>query len=278
MDGKSHDEGRLGGPVGINTDIDSYMEGRRSAESNTGVPGAAFTILIVAPLLFLVYPVLGLTINVIFAGVFYLLSLTELPIGLIILIGLILGIAGFYPAFKLEAIASQFMPYRFLRAFLRPISGFCITIALRTGAAFNHFRGFDIHKVPGDKLLEGVLVAVFFHFAFRRGDRTYFPVWAQVRKQQERVAKGIPDQRPFLKRFIYSLCWFIPVMIVLHVIVLAFVTAISDGDQEIAEFYQRFSIFIYIFDFSVWFILAFAGVLPGSAKIRKHGVGQSVES
>lgn len=60
------------------------------------------------------------------------------------------------------------------------------TVVLRTGAAFNNFRGFDFSKAAGDKLLEGILVAILVHFIFRRGDRIYFPVWAQVRKREER--------------------------------------------------------------------------------------------
>ena len=51
-------------------------------------------------------------------------------------------------------------------------------------ARHNHFHHFDINKVPGDKLLEGFLVALAMHFALRRGDRIYFPVWSQVRKRE----------------------------------------------------------------------------------------------
>ena len=278
MDWKSYEDGRLGLGVGPNTDMDSYMEGKRARESKTAVPGVAFTLLIVAPFLFLVYPALGLTIYAIFLAVVYLLFLAGLSGGLNILFGVILGIAGFFPAYKLEAIVSQFAPYRFFRVVLRPIAVFCLTVALRSGAAFDNNHAIDFNRVAGDKLLEGILAAILMHFILRRADRLYFPVLAQVRRQQERAAKGIPDQRPLLKRFWYSLFWIIPVVAILNLMIRLIVGEVTEGPQERAAFYQQYSMFVYILDFIVWFTLAFTGILPGTAKIRKYVVGQTVES
>ena len=132
-------------------------------------------------------------------------------------------------------------------------------------------------KIAGDKLLEGILAAILFHFIFRRMDRIYFPARADVRKQQERIAKGIPDQRPLLKRFWYSLFWIVPVVAILNLIIRLIVDGFSDGPQDRLAFYQQYSMHVYILDFIAWSVLAFTGILPGTAKFRKYVIEQSID-
>jgi len=71
MDSTSYEHGRSGIAPGPNTDMDSYMEGKRAAEERNRVPidGAAFTLLLTSPLLFTVFPVWGLSLYVAGGGV-----------------------------------------------------------------------------------------------------------------------------------------------------------------------------------------------------------------
>jgi hypothetical protein len=109
-------------------------------------------------------------------------------------------------------------------------------------------------------------------------DRIYFPARTEARRQQERAAKGIRDQRPVLKRFVYSLFWIIPVVAVLNLIIRFVVDGYSEGPQDRAAFYQQFSMFVYLFDFIAWSVLSISGILPGTAKFRKYVVQQSIDS
>jgi hypothetical protein len=263
--------GRLGLPPGPDTNMDDYNRGRMAASQ---MPGVAFTLLIIAPFLFLVYPVLGGVVMGTFVGVLYLLSLTRLPTAGIFLVGVILGICGFFPAYKLEAMASQFKLYRAFRTLLRPISIFALTVALRSGAAFDLGHQIDWVKIAGDKFIEGMLAAILFHYILRRADRLYFAAETDVRRQQERLAKGLPDQRPLLKRFWYSLCWIIPVVAILNLIIRLFVDGFTEGPQDRIAFYQHYSMFVYMFDFVGWSVLSLTGILPGTAKVRKYVVEQ----
>ena len=83
MDWKSYEDGKLGIPPGPNTDMDSYMAGKQGREMKTEVPGVAFTILIMAPFLFLVYPVLGVALLAICLALLAAVAWAPIPMALI---------------------------------------------------------------------------------------------------------------------------------------------------------------------------------------------------
>jgi hypothetical protein len=146
MDLTSYEDGKRGTPPGPNTDMDSYMAGKQASEAKTEVPGVAFTILIMAPLLFLVYPVLGITLLAISLAGLAAVAWAPIPMALKALVGLILCVAAFFPAFKLEQKVSQLAPYRLLRKWFRMFNAFVVTVAMRSGAAFSGIRNFDLNR------------------------------------------------------------------------------------------------------------------------------------
>ena len=153
----SYEDGKNNIPPGPNTDMNLYMAGQKEREATTALPGVAFTILIMAPLLFLVYPVLGLALAAIFLAVVGALYWAPLPMMVKALAGLILSVAAFFPAFKLEQKASQIAPYRSLRKWFRLFNAFVATFALRSGAAFSGIGDFDLNKAPADALFVSIL-------------------------------------------------------------------------------------------------------------------------
>lgn len=269
----SYEEGRAGRPAGSDTDLREYNRGvkDRAYEEAAGTPaapkvevsGVAYTILLMSPFLFLVYPVLGLTLLGVFAAVVALFYYTPLPTMLEIVVGFVVCVFAFFPGFKLEAKVSQFKPYRFVRGVWRLINASGLTVVLLSGMGMSDM---DFNKASGGILFGGIVAAILVHFVFRTLDRLYFPVWAQVEKMQEMAEKGIPLQRNLLKRIFYSLLWIVPVVAVLNLAIRLIVGGFTDGPQERAEFYQQYSTFVYIFDFIAWFFLSVAGILPGTAK------------
>jgi hypothetical protein len=280
MDWKSYEDGKLGIPPGPNTDMDSYMAGKQGGEMKTGVPGVAFTILIMAPFLFLVYPVLGLSLLAITLAALAAVAWAPIPMVLKAVAGLILYVAAFFPAYKVERKASQIAPYRMLRKWFRLFNAFVATVLMRSGAAFSGsgIDKFDFNKAPPDTLFFGIAVAILVHFVFRTLDRLYFPVHAEVRKIRDMAAKGIPLQRRSRTRLWYSLLWVVPFVAILNLIIRGFVSGVTDSPQERVAFYQQYSVFVYGIDFLAWFTCCAVGILPGTGKRVKSFVDYTVDT
>ena len=286
MGNDSYEEGRAGRPVTSDTDLREYNRGERDrkeadaaltpAAPKVEVPGVAFTILLIAPMLFLVYPVLGLTLYVVAGAVVAVFYFTPLPDGLEIFGGLILCVMSFFPGYKLEAKASQFKPYRFARSLWRVVSFFVLPVALQLGMSLREGNRFDPNNATGGALFGGILIAILIYFVCRTLDRLYFPAWAEVEKLAEMQAKGIPQQRHWLKRMFYSLLWIIPVMVVSNLAIRLLVGALTAGPEERAEFYQQYEAFVYLVGLIVWLILAVTGILPGTGKNVKSFIDHEV--
>ena len=102
--------------------------------------GVAYTIVLMAPFLYLVYPVLGFTILGVVLGLVFLFINTPLPIGLELIVGLILGVMSFFLGYKLEARASQYKVYRFVRGAFRSVNFFVVPAIL---LSFDRLTGPD---------------------------------------------------------------------------------------------------------------------------------------
>jgi hypothetical protein len=276
-----YDAGREGRQFEGHMDLKEYNRGerdRKEAEAAIAaiiptpkpnpVPGVAFTILIIAPFLYLVYPVLGLTLLAVFSAVVLLFYFTTLPPALEIIAGLVICVFSFFPAYKLEAKASQFKTYRFLRGAFRLLN-FCVLPVVLLSLSDTGNLTLDTNTATGATLFASIIVALIVFFVFRTLDRLYFPVWAEVEKMAEQQAKGIPFRRNLLKRVIYSLVWIIPVMLVMNLLIRILVDNLMEGPLDVMDFYDQYSIVVYVVDLAVWLLLCIAGILPGTARTRK---------
>jgi hypothetical protein len=227
-------------------------------------------------MLFLVYPVLGLTLYVVAGAVVAVFYFTQLPDGLEIFGGLILCVMAFIPGYKLEAKASQFKPYRLGRFLWRLLNFIVWPIVLLSGARLREIDRFDPGQATGGGLFFGLVAMILGLFVFRTLDRLYFPAWAEVEKLAEMEAKGISQRRHPLKRVLYSLLWIVPVVAVLNLSIRVVVGGLTEGPLQVAEFYEQYSAIIYGLDFLVWLGLCMTGILPGTGKKVKsfidHGV------
>jgi hypothetical protein len=279
----SYEDGRAGRPVDSDTDLREYNRGERdrteaeAAGWNQGkkveISGVGFTLLLVSPFLILVYPVLGLTLYVVAGAMFALVYFTPLTKEIGIFIGFIACVASFFPAVNFEVKASQFKLYRIARTLWRVVnfSGLPVLVA---GIMSYRGSGQIDPAAAGGAFSGGLITALVVHFLFRRCDRMYFPVWAEVEKLQELEERGISQRRRPLKRVFNSLLWSVPVVIVLSVSVRAFVGGMAEGPLEVAEFYDQYAAVVYGLTFLIWLVLCIAGILPGTGQRIKGSVDQ----
>lgn len=271
----SYEDGRAGRPVTSGTDMREYNRGERDrkeadaawtpAAQKVEVPGVAYTILLIAPMLFLVYPVLGLTLYAVAGAMFALVYFTPLTKEIGIFIGFIVCVFSFFPGFKLEVKASQFKPYRVARTLWR-VAGFSgLPAVLAAIMSFRESGRLD-PTATGGAFSGGIMTAVLVHFLFRRCDRMYFPVWAEVEKSEKMQAKGILQQRGMLKRVFYGLLWIFPVMAVSRLTIRLLSEGSSRFPEERMAFYDEYEAVVYLGGLAIWFVLALAGILPGTGK------------
>ncbi|MBL8012834.1 MAG: hypothetical protein JNN05_03205, partial [Candidatus Omnitrophica bacterium] len=179
------------------------------------VDGVSFTLLLVAPFIWMVYPVLGVTILAA-PAVVVLICLSLNIQGLwAFLIAFILGVVSFFPGMSFEARVSQFAIYRWIRGVLRILFSFVAVSAL--AASKHHPRSFS--DIPADAMAWGFFGAVIAYLIFQRMDLIYFRSHKEIKKFQQQLAKGERPIRPMAKRLFFGFCWFIPVMIVLSLVV-----------------------------------------------------------
>jgi hypothetical protein len=280
----SYDDGRAGNPIQADTNLESYNRGvrdREHAEAAWGppkpkpvpVPGIAYTLILVAPFIYLVYPVLGVTLLGVFAAVLVVFNLTPLPVVAEALAGLILCVAAFFPGLRLEAKASQFRLYRAWRTTQRLVLIPAVGVGLASGVDLENLSRFQFRLPPAETFLASLVIALVVHFVFRVLDRLYFPVWAQVEKAVEMEKKQLPSRRPIFKRALYSALWLIPVMMASHLAIRLLAGTIAEDTKA---FYQDYSALVYVFDLALWLLLCLTGILPGTAKHRRSFVDNNV--
>jgi len=268
MDSTSYEHGRSGIAPGPNTDMDSYMEGKRAAEQRNNVPidGAAFTLLVTSPFLFTIYPVWGLSLYVAGGGVFWLLSLTGANGGLLVLAGLAAAFAAFFFGIRLERVASQFAVYRMVRTVSRWVTPFLFVIWMGTSNGSFESMGQLVDRASPQTVFTGILVAIAAHFIFRRADRLYFPVAKDVAKMRELAARGESLKRGFGKRIVYSLLWIVPVVAVSNLIIRLVVGSIMEDADRVA-FYGHYGTYVSVATAAFWLVLCIAGILPGTGRV-----------
>lgn len=232
------------------------------AGKKTEVDGVTFTLLLVAPLIWMVYPVLGFTLIGVCAAVVFIANLLPIHGAIKFLIGVIVCVMSFFWGAVLEAKVSQVTVYRWIRGVLRIIFAFGATVVFGSGADL-HDRHFT--PQPG-AIVGGFFVAVIAYLAFQRMDLIYFPAKAEIKKMQEKLARGERPTRPLLKRMFFGACWLIPVVMVLNLVVnIGARMAMQDAVRR-QDFYDDFNAIIFCGNAVIWYALCFTGKLPGTGK------------
>jgi hypothetical protein len=227
------------------------------------VPGVAFTLILIAPLMFMIYPVVGLTIWAVFGACLFIFYLMNNAIwGFVV--GFILSVLSFYPGMILERKASQFTVYRWFRNFMR--FGVPAMFAL-VGVQGNDPSDmqFYLRAMEPSAITAGICVGVIAMFIYPRLDLLYFPALAEIQKVQKTLEKGERPRRSMLKRVFFGFCWLVPAVVVLTVIegvaIRLFMNAI-DG----RELFERLRPVFAAANIAIWFVLFLLGKLPGTGK------------
>jgi hypothetical protein len=219
-----------------------------------------------SPLLFTVFPVWGLSLWVAGGGVFWLLSLTPLHVGIAVVGGVAAWFAAFFLGTRLEQAASQFAIYRMIRTVGRWVTPFLFVIWMGTSNGSLETMGQLFDRASGGTFFAGILAAILAHFVFRKADRIYFPVAKEVAKMEELAARGESLKRGFGKRVVYSLLWIVPVVALSNLTIRVVVGLIMDDADRVA-FYARYSPFVILTSLAIWLVLSITGLLPGTGRV-----------
>ena len=264
----AREAGRLGLPLQPGMDELEYLWGQRDAREReqNGIPGVAFTLLLVAPVIVLFYPVLGLTLWGVFLALLVVGKVMPVPWEYVAMAGFVICVGSFFPGYKLEVRASQFMPYRLVRTAIRLGSPFLTSVIGATDGPEIALDQFYLKPVSAGTLVLCAVVGIFVWLLLRWLDGLYFPVETEGR------AIGWVGSLVGLagfKRAVYSLLWIVPVMFVMHLAIRLIVGALAPNPLAIKAFYDQYVMFVLAFDFAVWLVLAVTGVLPGTGRPRR---------
>lgn len=273
MGESDYQTGYRGGQYHHGMDRSEYTRGKDQKDlentlggggQKTEVSGVAFTLLLIAPMIWMVYPVLGFTLLAIFAacvGLFGMVLHWQVA-GFII--GTILCVASFFWGMKLEYKVSQFTAYRWIRGILRIVLAFMFTVVFASGKDM-HDRFMLSQAQPGAIVL-GFFVAVMVYLIMQRLDLLYFPARAEIKKMKEQIARGERPKRPILKRLFFGFCWFIPAMMILNLIVNIVVRLMMEEPSQRQTFYGQYNVLITSINAGIWYVLCLLGILPGTGK------------
>ena len=272
---ESYTAGRSGGAYQAGYDSRDYQKGQADKQAEdqfftdrvpkANVDGPTFGIMAMAPVLFLFYPVLGLTLWAGFGLALLVGMFVPIPVALSILIGIGLCIAAWMPGFRWEKKISQSRAYRFLRWIMRIIAPIALLVAMIAS-----------NKYSGGTMFFAILLLIPFFFVCRTFDRLFFPVWAEVEKKQAMNEMGIPDKRPLLKRVFYSALWLFPYLALYGVVVGLGSLLLSEDATSAAALRQQYQPYIIVVMYGSWLLFSILGWLPGTAKHRKSYIDQSV--
>lgn len=199
MDQQSYEDGRTGQASGPNTDTNSYRLGQAERDAGsydarweTGnqrsessqpviapratVDGMTFVYMVISPLLFMVYPALGLMILAVFWGTLMLAQWSPLPPGLEFLIALVPVLGSFFLGVKLERLVTKFKIYRIARGMARMLFAYGVSVRLALGTDDQITPDNVLDIISPDILLVGIIGAVIAHFLGRWLDGIFFPV------------------------------------------------------------------------------------------------------
>lgn len=266
----AYEEGKAGRAMTPGGDASEYRKGEQAREKSeflaslpkTQVSGVSFTILLMSPLIWMPYPVLGFTLLGVFGLTVFIMRLLPLPGFLEFLIGIVPCVAAFFLGFMWERVASSLKPYRAFRSVWRFAISVVVTSALLTGG-LKH-SSFD--QVAPGAWIAGFIAAFAALFLFGLMDRIYFPAASEILKAQTLAAAGVKPERNAFKRYVVWFLWLIPVMVVMNTIIRLAVGLFTTGPEATHNFYMHYSLFVYAVDFIVWGLLCFKGKLPGCGK------------
>lgn len=275
MDWKTFEDGKAGRPMADGADLKSYVAGQQERHQPVGpkvaVPGSAFTLIVVSPLIWVVYPVLGFTAMAAFAVPILLSGGWNAAGPGAFVLGIILGVVAFFKGLTFEARASQFLPYRVIRMVMRWAGALVARFTSATTMDLNPLH-IDINKAPPATLFTGLILVFIVHYVFRTIDRLYFPVWKHVEANYAVESAGGRLRRPLAKRILYTILWIIPGFALLNLAIRLVVDFVTDGPAARIAFYHQYESWVYVADFAVWILLAVTGILPGTSRYRRSFV------
>ena len=249
-------------------------KGQKELEATLGgagrkveVPGIAYTLILVSPFIWMVYPVLGFTIMAVFLGVWVggmAISQNDLLGAIAFLGGSFVCVFSFFWGMKLELIASQVTAYRWIRGILRIVFSSGVITILGSGAAKS--RSLNIDHVEPSAIVGGFFIAVIVYLVFQRVDLIFFPSAKEIKKMQALLKKGERPTRPMFKRLFFGFCWLIPTVLALKLLVGIVVRLIMEDPSQRATFSTQFNPIITCASIVIWYILCLIGKLPGTGK------------
>lgn len=230
------------------------------------IPGVAFTLLLIAPMIWMIYPALGFTLWAVAVGCFLLFQALHVPMHWGFIIGFILCVLSFIPGMIFEKKASQITVYRWCRGLIR-IGAPLIFIAVGvSGDNFSEMQLF-IKKIEPVTMLGGLVIGGIAYLIYQWLDLIYFPVKDKIKKLQEQLNKGERPQRSMIKRMFYGFCWFIPTMTLLTILAMILARSIL-GQFEGQDFIKQHGPIIGGINVVIWYMLCWIGKLPGTGKYR----------
>ncbi|MGE0267130.1 MAG: hypothetical protein AB7S78_01560 [Candidatus Omnitrophota bacterium] len=268
MSNDDYNAGYRGGQYHHGMDSGEYNRGKsqKALEDTLGgagkkveVPGVAYTLILVSPFIWMVYPVMGLMIYAAVGGTVLLFRALHVPKEWGIFIGLIPFAMSFFWGMILENKVSQIKLYRWYRDAQRVCLAFVVPVVLvmRDGAFTADEAG---------ALGVCFFAAVIIFITFQRMDLIYFPALKEIKKMQEQLKKGERPKRPLMKRLVFGFCWFVPVMVILTLADgLVLMQFMKEASQREA-FTKQYGIIVGSINCAIWYGLCLLGKLPGTGK------------
>lgn len=229
------------------------------------VSGIAFTLLMIAPMIWMIYPALGLTLWAVAAGCYFLFNALHVPMHWGFILGFILCVLSFLLGLILEKRASQAVFYRWFRGLVRIGAPLIFVFVGVKGDDVNDFQ-FFIKGIEPIELVGGFFIGVIAYLIYQRLDLIYFPAKDKIRKLQEKINKGERPKRSMGKRMFYGFCWFVPVMVVLTVIFYIIIRCTVDSPSEQLAVRQQYGPIVGPINAAIWYLLCLMGRLPGTGK------------
>ena len=190
MSEQDYKAGQSGIPFSVGMNREDYDAGAAIKRTKDGilgvgagpkveVPGVAYTLILVAPILLFVYPVLGLTIFGTLAGVIALAMALPTPKEAEALVGFVLCVAAFFPGYFLERKASQLGIYRLLRTGWRLAGPVAVMMFDFNDGRLSFIGPGAITRASGAGLFADAVALLIVSFVCSLLDRLYFPARAK---------------------------------------------------------------------------------------------------
>lgn len=277
MDDKDYNAGYRGEQFHHGMDRATYEKGKADKENldaigrmagggqKVEINGVAFTLLLIAPMIWMIYPALGLTLWAVAAGCYFLFTALHVPMHWGFILGFILCVLSFILGLILEQKASQSSVYRWFRVLVRIGAPLIFVMVGVTGDTPSDFK-FFIREIEPIALVGGFFLAVVAYLIYQRLDLIYFPAKDKIKKLQEQLNKGERPKRSMGKRLFYGFCWFVPVMVVLTIIFYIVIRCTVDSPSEQLAVRQQYGPIVGPVNAAVWYLLCLLGKLPGTGK------------